>query len=79
MGAFYFGEEIKMYKQIENNFKYHPPKGQETVSKHEAVRNECRHLANTLDTLLRDSREKSLAMTKLEEVMMWANASIARN
>ena len=24
-------------------------------------------------------REKSLAMTKLEEAVMWANASIARN
>ncbi|GAE27034.1 hypothetical protein JCM9140_3146 [Halalkalibacter wakoensis JCM 9140] len=68
-----------MKPSIENNFKYHAPKDQETVSKHEGVRNECRHLANTLDTLLPDSREKSLAMTKLEEVMMWANASIARN
>lgn len=25
------------------------------------------------------SREKSLAMTKLEEAVMWANAGIARN
>jgi hypothetical protein len=68
-----------MYKQIENNFKYHPPKNQEKALAHETVRNECRHLANTLDTLLPESREKSLAMTKLEEVMMWSNASVARN
>lgn len=68
-----------MNPQIENNFKYHPPKNQEVVSKHEGVQNECRHLANTLDTLLPNSREKSLAITKLEEVMMWANAAIARN
>jgi hypothetical protein len=67
------------HQQIENNFKYHAPKNQETVLAHEAVRNECRHLANSLDTLLPNSREKSLAMTKLEEVMMWANAAIARN
>lgn len=26
-----------------------------------------------------DSREKSLALTKVEEAVMWANASIARN
>lgn len=26
-----------------------------------------------------NSREKSLAMTKLEECVMWANVSIARN
>lgn len=68
-----------MHNQIENNFKHHPPKDKEIILAHETVRNECRHLANTLDTLLPNSREKSLAMTKLEEVMFWANASIARN
>jgi hypothetical protein len=26
-----------------------------------------------------ESREKSLAITKIEEAVMWANASIARN
>jgi hypothetical protein len=63
---------------IVNNFKYHKAdevKGQ----KHDAVRNNCRELADTMDKLLPNSREKSLAMTKLEETMMWANAAIARN
>lgn len=68
-----------MRDQIEKNFKYHAPKDKGAVLAHETVRNECRHLASTLDGLLPNSREKSLAMTKLEEVMMWANASIARN
>lgn len=70
---------MNSHEKIEHNFKHHPPKNQEAILAHEAVRNECRHLANTLDTLVPDSREKSLAMTKLEEVMMWANAGIARN
>lgn len=67
-----------MKKQIEDNFKYHAPKeGQ--VTKYNAIRNEARGLAFIIDDLCPDSREKSLAITKLEEVVMWANASIARN
>lgn len=68
-----------MSEQIDNNFKYHTPRSQEVSAFHDAVRSECKHLANTLDTLLPNSREKALAMTKLEETMMWANAAIARN
>ena len=38
-----------------------------------------KEFAYLLNDLCPDSREKSLAMTKLEECVMWANASIARN
>lgn len=63
---------------IQNNFRYHPPKeGQ--PEKYESIRNEAKELAKLIDYTCPDSREKSLAMTKLEEVVMWANASIARN
>ena len=34
--------------------------------------------AGLVDNLCPESREKSLAMTKIEEATMWANASIAR-
>lgn len=36
-------------------------------------------LANLVNKLCPDSREKSLSITKIEEAMMWANASISRN
>jgi hypothetical protein len=67
-----------MSKQIENNFKYHAPKeGQ--PEKYERLRSEAKALALSISELAPDSREKSLAITKLEETVMWANASIARN
>lgn len=63
---------------LENNFKYHAPKeGQ--AEKYTAIREKAKELAYLIDDLCPSSREKSLAMTKLEEVSMWANASIARN
>ena len=45
----------------------------------EGVRQYAKQLAEVINEICPDSREKSLAMTKLEEVVMWANASIARN
>jgi hypothetical protein len=36
-------------------------------------------LAETIMCVCPNSRERSLALTKLEECMFWANASIARN
>jgi hypothetical protein len=64
--------------QIENNFRYHPPKeGQ--PARYETIRNLAKSYAEAIETLCPNSREKSLAMTKLEEAVFWANASIARN
>jgi len=62
---------------IENNFKYHSPKeGQ--PEKYTAIREKAKELAYLIDELSPPSREKALAITKLEESVMWANASIAR-
>jgi hypothetical protein len=67
-----------MSDQIENNFKYHAPKeGQQ--EKYQDLRAKAKELAYMIEELCPGSREKSLAMTKLEESVMWANASIARN
>lgn len=59
-------------------FTYHAPKeGQ--PEKYEALRDRARNLSFLIEDLCPESREKSLAITKLEEVVFWANASIARN
>lgn len=65
--------------QLEHRFAHHPPKNQETGDAHARVRE---ILLNAADEIVQltgaSSREQSLAITKLEEGMMWANADIAR-
>ncbi len=70
--------KMTMKNQIENNFKYHAPKDGQPV-KYQELRKSGKELAQQVDALCPNSREKSLAMTKIEEAIMWANASIARN
>jgi hypothetical protein len=57
---------------------YHTPK-QGQPEKYEALRAQAKKMAYLIDELCPDCRERSLAFTKLEESIMWANASIARN
>ncbi len=65
-------------KQIENNFTYHAPKeGQPRL--YEDIRGMVKTTALTLVAICPESRELSVALTKLEEAVFWANAAIARN
>lgn len=59
-------------------FQYHKPKDDQP-DRYVRIRDEARVFSLTINDLCPDSREKSLAITKLEEVVMWANAAIARN
>lgn len=65
----------KMDNDLENT--YHAPKeGQ--PAKYEQLRATGKTLAYMIKNLVPNSREQSLALTKLEEVIFWANAGIAR-
>lgn len=63
---------------VVNRFTYHPPKDGQS-ERYEALRAAGQHLAHLINNLCPESREKSLAITQLEQAIMWANASIARN
>jgi hypothetical protein len=63
---------------LENRFTYHPPQPDQ-VAKYTNIRKTAYTFANLLNELVPDSREKSLAITHLEETVMWANAAIARS
>lgn len=64
--------------QIEKAFTYHPPKADQP-ERYIKIRDKAKELAFVIDECVPDSREKSVAMTNLEQVVMWANAGISRN
>ena len=65
-------------KKRENNFTYHAPKDGQ-AGRYEQLRNYAKSFAEFLDGNCPQSRELSVAMTNLEQVVFWANAAIARN
>lgn len=66
-----------LHARVENDFSYHPATPI-TGPAHDEVRTLCRSLAHYLVDYLPPSREQSLALTSLEEVMHWSNAAIAK-
>lgn len=66
-------------KDIKYRFMYHKPPDQHVSALHEKVRNRLWEVADFIAMHTPIGREQSLAITKLEEAMMWANAAIARN
>lgn len=63
--------------EIEAIFAHHPPSNSHVVNAHQFVRSVMTDAAIKLNTILPDSREKSLALTAMQEAGMWANAAIA--
>jgi hypothetical protein len=66
------------YQDIDRRFDHHPPKDADTIQLHTITRSKAKDLAEYFEAALPEGREKALALTKLEEALMWANASIAR-
>lgn len=64
--------------RIDAAFVYHPPKADQP-ERYVAIRSTAHQFAELLLQHCPNSRERSLALTHLEEVVMWANAAIARN
>jgi hypothetical protein len=66
-------------EDLKNRFAFHPatPENGRGVQ-HDYVRKAILDLAADLDSVLPPGREHAVVLTKLEEAMFWANASIAR-
>jgi len=64
--------------RLDWDFGYHSP-NPERGAQHDAMRKAVLELAIVVNNTLPECREKSLAITKLEEAMFWANAGIARS
>lgn len=65
-------------ERLDNTFTYHTPKDDQPP-RYNAIREHAKFFAATLIENTPPSREQSLALTKLEEAVMHANAAIARN
>ena len=65
-------------EELKSRFTYHALKDDQPV-RCEHIRYKASILAAYINEKCPESREKSLAITKIEEAVMWANASIARN
>jgi len=62
---------------IEIIYTYHPPKpGQPEI--YEMLRSQAKELAYNIFYNCPDCSERYVALLKLQEVIMWANAAIAR-
>lgn len=63
---------------FDNRFSYHAPNDKQKEL-HQRARSIMHDAAVEVDGMGPDCREKSLAVTALEEAMLWTNAMIARN
>jgi hypothetical protein len=66
-----------MDPEIETRFTYHSPKDNQPI-RYEAIRAAAKELSYQIIQLTPKCREQALALTKLEEMVFWANAAIAR-
>jgi hypothetical protein len=66
-----------MNPDIEHRFTYHAPKADQ-AERYQMIRDRAKELAYLLTDLCPPGRELSLALTNLEQVVFWGNASIAR-
>lgn len=64
--------------QIENTFSYHKPAGDQH-DRYETLRAAAKRLAKKIVKLCPEGDETNIAIEKLREAIMWANASIACN
>lgn len=67
-----------MALDLDNIYKHHPPKDDQPA-RYQAIREKGKEFAQLITEACPESRERSLALTKIEEGSFWANAAIARN
>lgn len=63
--------------KLDKAFTYHAPKPDQ-IPRYTEIRNQAKEFAEMLTSNCPQSRELSLSITALENVVMWANAAISR-
>lgn len=64
---------------LDNIYTYHAPVNDKQMIVYGEIRRQAKALAHYFLECVPEGRERSVALTKLEEAVMWANAGAARN
>ena len=73
-----YNPTAEIMDRVHSDFTYHPPRGDQ-AERYEHLRSLGHGVARQILSFTPPGREQSLALTKLEEAIFWANAAIARN
>lgn len=69
----------QQHEQVDHNLTNHAPTSDVVLYAFAEIRTAAKGFGHRVVALCPDSREKSLALTNLEQAVMWAIASVARN
>lgn len=66
----------RRYRALVDSLTNHTPAGPEAIERIESLRSSAKELGRHIIANCPDSRERSLALTHLEETVMWAVKSL---
>ena len=72
-------DRAELHARVERDLTNHPPVSGDVIERFEALRTDAKELAHTLIDLTPACREQSIALTHVEQAVMYAVAAIARN
>lgn len=64
-------------RELDERFSAHKLTHEQSAAQ-DQIRRMAKHAARFVDANVADNREKSIALTKLEEFVMWANKAISK-
>lgn len=67
------------HDRIEKNLTLHPPQTPGVGARMDELRADAKRFSHLIDQLVPSSREKSMALTDVEDALMHAIAGVARN
>lgn len=70
---------MNLNERIRHDFTNHPPVDDGVIQRFEMLRDEAIVFGDMLIAMCPESRELSLALTNLEQALMYGRAAIARN
>jgi len=70
---------VPLPEDLTNRFTYHPPMTEQQGKVYDTIRGAGFAFARVVNELAPESMELVIAIRKIEEAVMWANAAVARN